>query len=88
MLLMLQGPCSCLITESPFKNDKKCFLIHVQYSFCSWGIYNFVLTLCYIEKLRLTSKCMTSQTGQQMLTIQILDNISRHKGSQAMKSGQ
>ena len=31
---------------------------------------------------------MTSQTGQQMLTIQILDNISRHKGSQAMKSGQ
>ena len=31
---------------------------------------------------------MTSQNGQQMLTIQILDNISRHKGSQAMKSGQ
>ena len=31
---------------------------------------------------------MTSQTGQQILTIHILSNISRIKGSQALKFGQ
>ena len=31
---------------------------------------------------------MTSQTGQQIITIQILPNISRSKENQAMKSDQ
>ena len=31
---------------------------------------------------------MTSQTGQQIITIQILPNISRSKGNQTMKFGQ
>ena len=31
---------------------------------------------------------MTSQTGQQIITIHILSNISRSKGNQTMKLGQ
>ena len=31
---------------------------------------------------------MTSQTGQQIITIQILPNISRSKDNQAVKFGQ
>ena len=31
---------------------------------------------------------MTSQTGQQIITIHILPNISRSKGNQTMKFGQ
>ena len=30
---------------------------------------------------------MTSQTGQQLITIDILPNISKSKGNQAMKFG-
>ena len=40
-----------------------------------------------IGKLRLISKFMTSQSGQQTITIHILPNISRSKGNQAMKFG-
>ena len=38
--------------------------------------------------LRLIPKFMTSQCGQQMITIHILPNISRNKDNQAMKFGQ
>ena len=31
---------------------------------------------------------MTSQTGQQIITVHILPNISRSKGNQTMKFGQ
>ena len=31
---------------------------------------------------------MTSQTGQQIITIHVLTNISRSKGKQAIKLGQ
>ena len=31
---------------------------------------------------------MTSQTGQQVITIHIVSNMSRSKGNQAMKFGQ
>ena len=31
---------------------------------------------------------MTSRAGQQIITIRMLPNISRSKGSQAMKTGQ
>ena len=40
-----------------------------------------------LRKLTLISKFMTSQTGQQVITIYILFNISRSKGNQAMKFG-
>ena len=40
------------------------------------------------RKLRLISKIMASQTGQQNITIHILSNISRSKGNQTMKFGQ
>ena len=42
----------------------------------------------WIRKLRLISKFMTSQTGQQIITMHIIPNISRRKGNQAMKFGQ
>ena len=40
------------------------------------------------RKIRLISKSMTSQPGQQTIAIHILPNISRNKGNQAMKFGQ
>ena len=39
----------------------------------------------FIRKLRLISKIMSSQTGQQISKIHILPNISGSKGKQAMK---
>ena len=41
-----------------------------------------------IRGLWLISKLMTSQTGQQIIAIQILLNISRSTGNQTIKSGQ
>ena len=41
-----------------------------------------------IRKLRLIAKFMTSQFGQQIITIQILTNISKRKENLAMKFGQ
>ena len=78
----------------PFKNDENFFLLHVKSSFRSWDIYIFVLTywLCkksgLIRRLRLISKFITSQTGQQIITIHILPIISRRKDNQAVKFSQ
>ena len=41
-----------------------------------------------IQKIRLISNFMTSQTGKQTIVIHILPNISRSKGKQTMKFGQ
>ena len=41
-----------------------------------------------IRKVRLISKFMTSQPGQQTVGIHILPNISRTKDNQTMKFGQ
>ena len=41
-----------------------------------------------IRKLRLISKFMRSLTGQQIIKINILPNISRSKANQTMKFGQ
>ena len=41
-----------------------------------------------MRKLRLISKFMASQPGQQIITIYILSDISRRKGNQTMKFGQ
>ena len=52
------------------------------------GIYPDFLNMlknCLIGKLRLISKFITSHTGQQIITIHTLPNISRSKGNQARK---
>ena len=41
-----------------------------------------------IRKIRLTSKFLKSQPGQQTITIYILPNISQSKGSQTLNFGQ
>ena len=41
-----------------------------------------------VRKLRLISKFMTLQTGQQIFAILILLNIPKRKDNQAMKLGQ
>ena len=41
-----------------------------------------------IRKIKLISKFMTSQPGQQTIEINILINFSRSKGNQTMKFGQ
>ena len=41
-----------------------------------------------IRKIRLISKFMMSQPGQQAITIHIMPNISRGKGNQALTFGQ
>ena len=43
---------------------------------------------CLRKLLKLILKCMTSQTGQEMIPIYILPNISKSKGNQTMKLGQ
>ena len=40
-----------------------------------------------IKKLRMVSKFLTAQFGKQIITIHILFNISRSKGSQIMNFG-
>ena len=41
-----------------------------------------------IRKIRLISKFMTSQSGQQTIVIHILSNIQRSEGTQTIKFGQ
>ena len=41
-----------------------------------------------MRKLRLISKCVASQTGEQIIAIHILPNISISKGKEAIKLGQ
>ena len=70
----------------PFKNNEKCFLFHVFISCFSLFRYlhfcpDFLVVVLVkknglIDHLRLTSKFMTSQTGQRIITIQILPIFS------------
>ena len=75
----------------PFKNDGKCFLFHLESSFCSQDIKVFVMTFwsCrkngLIRKIRLTSKFMMSQPSLQTIAVYIIPNVSQSKYSQAMK---
>ena len=41
-----------------------------------------------MTRFRLIPKFMTSQTGKQIITVQILPIISRSKGNQTIKFGQ
>ena len=73
---------------------KNCLLFHLKSSFCSQDIYCFIMNFwsCrkngFIRKIRLISKFMTSQPGQQKKAIHILPNISRSKSNQTIKLGQ
>ena len=57
------------------------------------GIFTFLSWLfgCVEKRLnkkaKVISKFMTSKTGQQIITIYMLPNISRSKGNQARKFG-
>ena len=78
----------------PFQNDEKSFYFILKlFSFLKY--LHFSADSGYVGKrlgkkatVWLVSKFMTSQTGHQVITIYILANISRSKGSQAMKFGQ
>ena len=53
------------------------------------GLENFKIfmdVICVLS-LRLTSKFMTSHTGQQIITMHILPNISKYTDNQGMKFG-
>ena len=79
--------CFYLLQWKPFKNDEKYFFIShfiLQiFTFLYW--LSCMLKNSLIRKLRLISKLMTSQTGQQIITIHILFNASRSKSNQTMK---
>ena len=76
-----------------FKSDEKCFLFHVKarfvleiFTLLSWLFGHVKDGL--IRKLWLISKFMTSQAGQQIITIHQLRNISRSKGNCTRNVGQ
>ena len=56
-------------------------------SFCSWDIYICFLTF-WLRMLCLFWKFMTSQSGQYIVPIHILPNISRSKDNQTRTFGQ
>ena len=74
-----------------FENDEKSCLFLLKSSFCSQDIEIFVLTFLscrkhgLIRKIRLIPKFMTSQPGQQTITIQIWPNISCSKSNHTVK---
>ena len=51
-------------------------------------LFGHVGKTVWLEKIRLTSKFMTSQPGLQPIAIHILPIISQSKGNQTMKFGQ
>ena len=57
------------------------------FTFLSW-IFRHVEKNELIRKIRLISKFMTSQPGQQAITKHIFPNISQSKGNQTIKFGQ
>ena len=83
----LSGLRQFLATESPLKmmkNEKALFVPKI-FKLLSWFCGHVKGSL--IKKIRLISKLMTSQPGQQKIAIQIWPNISRSKGNKAMKPG-
>ena len=59
------------------------FLRYLFFVLTFWLYRNTAYSL--IRKLRLTSEFVMSQTGQEILTINILSKFSRRRGNQAMK---
>ena len=89
-----------LLQWKSFKNGEECFLFHAKSSFCSLDIYIFVLSFWLCRKqfdkkamvnfkiygvIEWTTKVMTSQTGQQIITMQVLPNIAKSKANQTIK---
>ena len=72
-----------LTTESSLKMMLFSFSRSLQFSRDFLVLYENGL----IRKPRLVSKFLTSQVGQQIITIRILPNISRSKNNQAIKFG-
>ena len=73
---------------------KNAFYFILKISFSSQDIEIFIMTFWsyrkngLIRKIRLIPKFVTSQPGQQTITIHILHNISQSKDNQTMKLGQ
>ena len=90
----LSGVRPFLASESPLKIMKNAFYFTLKAFFFLKIIYIFSLTFgpCrkngLIRKIRLISKFMTSQSGQQTVVIHILPNISRSRDNQTMTFGQ
>ena len=63
-------------------------MFHVKSPFRSWDIYMFVFTCGYIQKLFGTIKLMASQTGQQIITINIFPNVYGSKCNQTIESAE
>ena len=77
-----QKNCFDFLQRKPFKNDENAFYFKLKALFVL-GIITFFNSS--ISKLRSTWKFMTSQTGQQIIAILILPNISRSKGNLTIK---
>ena len=75
------------IMENVFNFMLIAFFVLEIFTFLSW-LFGYVERQLGKSNLLWTSKFMTSKTGQQIITIQILPNFWRSKGNQAMKFGQ
>ena len=76
-------PKNYLLHWKPFKYDEKWFFfilkaLSVLTVFLSW-IFFHVEKNNFLRRLRLISKCMTSQPGKQTITMHIFPKISRSK---------
>ena len=83
-----QKYCFYLLQWKPFKNDEKC-LFHVKIPFRSWDIYIFALTVWLCRKL-LDKKPKVNFKIYDVTnwrTNNLLLNISRSKGNEAMNFG-
>ena len=65
--------------------SKALFVLEI-FTFLCW-LFSYVEKR-FDKKVGLIPKFITSQTGQQIITIHILPNISRSKGNQTMKLSQ
>ena len=72
--------------KSAFYFNLKAPLVLKIFKFCLE--FSVILKNSLIRKIRLFSKFMIPQSGQQTIAIRILSNISKNKGFQAMKFGQ
>ena len=90
---LLPGLRQFLATESPLRMMKNAFyfisrtlFVFSIFKFLSW-IFGYAGN-GLIRNLGLISKCMTSSTEKQIITIHILPNISRSKDNQSREFGQ
>ena len=66
---------------------KALFVLKI-FKFLSWHLGHVEKTAYIIKKIKLISKFLTSEPGQQTITMYILPNISRSKGKHTLKFGQ